>query len=799
MEELADPHPNEFVYVKLSSEDCFLLYSGDLQCPTDLTMSNYRLCFSSCRPPVRLPLAFIESIEKTRASDNAPCLKVQTKSIFAFRVGFRNMAQLDAVLNVFQALMTPCVLEQVFAREYKHARAAEADDGWHIFDPQTELDRQLAELHRHHPELAGAKLFRLAALPATGGRSSYPPTIIVPACIEDRCLSDTLIFRSRGRLPSVSWVHPRTGAVVARCSQPMVGMRGQRSYADEKLCGAFLFPEYRRAALEAMKPIVKAESRAPPPSITIVPTSTPTVPTDSPHGKSPVAAKPEPLISPRKTEGSKNQPPRPPTLIDRWSSRKVPSLSTLSTTLSTSLSTAPRPPSPRIGPLLQFMDARSKLVASATSSTGGGYENTNNYPNAKITFMGLENIHHLNDSFSRLRKGIKKYNNAMVGWPGHKEGNAGFWGVWDSSDWLLHVQRIVWGGVRMAEALGAGDSIVTHCTDGWDRTSQLVTMAMLLLDPHYRTVRGFMQLIEREWVQMGHKFAERCGHMLQGETVDEADEPPAEGAAATTAAAAALRRRLPGPDIDDDDPQAAAQEASRAVATKVVARPSQGQQSPVFLQWLDAVFQLMRQLPGPFEFSPFMLEVLADQVYSCRYGTFLGNSEADRATEEIRSKTFSLWTDIQRAADREAALLQAGKLAALRLLNPFYSPTSATLRPSSNSKHLALWPYFLRYDLRADIAASADVAAVAVRRLAKAVAELRNSQRQVAMYRQLLREHNIPDSLANSDAGDPPAGTGHESPPPTAEDSEQPAPATDSRTDLAEEDNGVGPPSPPAV
>lgn len=27
---------------------------------------------------------------------------------------------------------------------------------------------------------------------------------------------------------------------------------------------------------------------------------------------------------------------------------------------------------------------------------------------------------------------------------------------------------------------------------------------------------------------MGHKFAERCGHMLQGETVDEADEPPAE-------------------------------------------------------------------------------------------------------------------------------------------------------------------------------------------------------------------------------------------------------------------------------
>lgn len=35
----------------------------------------------------------------------------------------------------------------------------------------------------------------------------------------------------------------------------MVGMRGQRSYADEKLCGAFLFPEYRRAALEVLTPV----------------------------------------------------------------------------------------------------------------------------------------------------------------------------------------------------------------------------------------------------------------------------------------------------------------------------------------------------------------------------------------------------------------------------------------------------------------------------------------------------------------------------------------------------------------
>lgn len=34
-------------------------------------------------------------------------------------------------------------------------------------------------------------------------------------------------------------------------------------------------------------------------------------------------------------------------------------------------------------------------------------------------------------------------------------------------------------------------SVVVHCTDGWDRTAQLTALAMLMLDPYYRTIRGF--------------------------------------------------------------------------------------------------------------------------------------------------------------------------------------------------------------------------------------------------------------------------------------------------------------------
>lgn len=31
-------------------------------------------------------------------------------------------------------------------------------------------------------------------------------------------------------------------------------------------------------------------------------------------------------------------------------------------------------------------------------------------------------------------------------------------------------------------------SVVVHCSDGWDRTSQIVSLAELMMDPYYRTV-----------------------------------------------------------------------------------------------------------------------------------------------------------------------------------------------------------------------------------------------------------------------------------------------------------------------
>lgn len=37
-----------------------------------------------------------------------------------------------------------------------------------------------------------------------------------------------------------------------------------------------------------------------------------------------------------------------------------------------------------------------------------------------------------------------------------------------------------------------GASVLVHCSDGWDRTAQVCALGSLLMDPYYRTIKGFM-------------------------------------------------------------------------------------------------------------------------------------------------------------------------------------------------------------------------------------------------------------------------------------------------------------------
>jgi len=158
-------------------------------------------------------------------------------------------------------------------------------------------------------------------------------------------------------------------------------------------------------------------------------------------------------------------------------------------------------------------------------------------------------------------------------------------------------------------------------------------LVQVFLDPFARTMRGFCSLVAKEWCSFGHKFSERAGHML-----------------------------------DKDD----------------------GDISPVFVQFLDAVAQLVRLFPRAFEFNARLPLLLAHHLYSCRFGTFLFNNERERAEAAAESRTGSLW----------AYVLGGGPVTdALRARE--YDPRAGDVllpHPAALMRNLVLWnDWFARY------------------------------------------------------------------------------------------------------
>ncbi|XP_069952825.1 phosphatidylinositol-3,5-bisphosphate 3-phosphatase MTMR2 isoform X5 [Cherax quadricarinatus] len=202
----------------------------------------------------------------------------------------------------------------------------------------------------------------------------------------------------------------------------------------------------------------------------------------------------------------------------------------------------------------------------------------------------------------------------------------------EATHWLDHIRCVLSGALRIADKVESHKtSVVVHCSDGWDRTAQLTALAMLMLDGYYRTITGVAVLIEKEWLSYGHKFAQRIGH--------------------------------------GDD------------------RHQDADRSPVFLQFVDCVWQIMRQFPHAFQFTEDLLITLLNHLYSCLFGTFLYNSERERMEKEVKTKTVSLWSLIlSNQSDFE---------------NPLYNPATRhhVLFPLTSMRHLCLWDkYYCRWN-----------------------------------------------------------------------------------------------------
>lgn len=235
---------------------------------------------------------------------------------------------------------------------------------------------------------------------------------------------------------------------------------------------------------------------------------------------------------------------------------------------------------------MKIVDARSLTAARANLVRGGGYEATQYYGKCNMEFCNMENIH-------AIRKSYVAFSDLCCRPQLPEQSDL------DSTLWLSHLQTLLVTSNMIVRHMMAGKSVHIHCSDGWDRTTQLSAMAQLLMDPYFRTARGFCLLIQKEWILFGHKFRDRLGFGFSSEQSSEA--------------------------------------------------------SPIFMQWMDAVSQCISQFPDWFEFTEYFLIKILDATLDARFGTFLSNNETEY--HKKNKNTFSFWSFIESVWNKGSAKL----------------------------------------------------------------------------------------------------------------------------------------------
>lgn len=245
---------------------------------------------------------------------------------------------------------------------------------------------------------------------------------------------------------------------------------------------------------------------------------------------------------------------------------------------------------------LMIIDARPLLNAVANQMKGKGYEvvNESHYTCCDpVHFMNIGNIHVMRKSLASLLADCE----SMI--RGHSSDLEGM------DAWFGHVGRVLEAATKIAKMMHiGGHSTLVHCSDGWDRTPQLTSLAQLMMDSYYRTWEGFQVLIAKEWISFGHKFAQRCGR------------------------------------------------------TK-----GSHEESPIFLQFCDCVFQCLSQFPTAFEFNSQYLAWIVRHTFSNWFGNFLADNEKVNKIELCNQNgSISIWS-----------VANANKK---QFLNPRYVPSS---------------------------------------------------------------------------------------------------------------------------
>ncbi|KAL9599377.1 MAG: hypothetical protein Q9219_003910 [cf. Caloplaca sp. 3 TL-2023] len=502
-------------------------------------------------------------------------------------------------------------------------------NGWGLYDARRELRRLgIGEKNSENG-------WRLSYINADYGFSpTYPALLAVPSAISDNTLNYAGRYRSRARLPVLTYLHPVNNCSITRSSQPLVGVRGNRSIQDEKLLLAIFSTSH----------------------------STPSPPGSSRRSRS--RQSPQSSSSGSPTRDIPSNLPDPETLEDQMISR-------------TSTDDGPKVYGAQQHNLI--VDARPTVNALAMQAVGLGSENMDNYRFATKAYLGIDNIHVMRDSLNKVIDTLKDSDVTSI--PPNREALA-------KSGWLKHIAGVLDGASLIARQVALQHShVLIHCSDGWDRTSQLSALSQLCLDPYYRTLEGFIVLVEKDWLSFGHMFNHRSGFLssekwfsIENERLsgsnsagDSHSQRTGLGTSTSSGAGHALENaflsakgffnkdntsRESFAESDGElqpydqsspsskkkpaapsskDPSATDKSTTPAHVTKVK------ETSPIFHQFLDATYQLLHQHPTRFEFNERFLRRLLYHLYSCQYGTFLYNNERERVEANVKAKTRSVW------------------------------------------------------------------------------------------------------------------------------------------------------------
>ncbi|KAJ8368362.1 hypothetical protein SKAU_G00083900 [Synaphobranchus kaupii] len=517
-----------------------------------IAMSNYRLHIKFKDSVINVPLCLIEAVD----SRDMFQLHIICKDSKVVRCHFSTLKQCqDWLKRLRRATAPPARLEDLFAFAYHAWSLGGSSDGKdqhaHLCNPGDQCRQRLEkEVLRMGFDMQNA--WRVSDINSNYNYpgslllsarlcSSYPQKLLVPLWITDKELECVASFRSGKRIPVVVYRHQRNGAVIARCSQPEISWWGWRNTEDE-----YLVTSIAKACL--------LNSGAQPPS------SSPCWPQEEVHYSSSDFA-----TEGRRTRNERND------CMQSW-------LAKCRQSNHSSLPFCPAPHASAAPQKLLILDARSYPAAVANRAKGGGSECEEYYPHCEVKFMGMANIHSIRNSFQSLRAVCCQIPDPSS-WLSALEGTR----------WMQHLSVMLKAATLVCSAVEReGRPVLVHCSDGWDRTPQIVALAKILLDPYYRTLEGLQVLVESEWLDFGHKFGDRCGHQ---ETAGDVSE-----------------------------------------------------QCPVFLQWLDCVHQLLKQFPCVFEFNEAFLVKLVQHTYSCLYGTFLCNSAGEREARNIHKRTCPIWS-----------------------------------------------------------------------------------------------------------------------------------------------------------